>query len=271
MLDKFYKNDACQLFCGNAEELFPRIEEHTIDAIVTDPPAGINFFGNNWDNPVFYNTYKQDGTVRDAFIDWLGAIFSLCHKASTKNATLVTWTLPKTSHWTAKALQDNGWHIKEEFYHVFGTGQTKSRSIEQDILKITGDKLFAKSWAGWGTALKPCYEKWIVAQKMPCFDIKSSFFYSKKVGGAERQLADNCLNNHPSLKTLDLMSYIIKIYTKSGDKILDPFMGSGTTGAAAVQLKRFFVGFERIYKHFEVATKRIENIVSMPQYQDLEF
>jgi len=266
-----FKNFSCQLFCGNAEELFSNIENNTIDAIVTDPPAGINFFGNNWDNPAFYNTFKQNGTNRDAFIDWIGKIFSLCHKASKQNATLVTWTLPKTSHWTARALQNNGWHIKEEFYHVFGTGQTKSRSIEQDILKITKDESFAKTWKGWGTALKPCYEKWLVAQKMPCSDIKSNFFYSKKVGGSERQLADKCLNEHPALKTLDLMSYIIRTYTKLGDTILDPFMGSGTTGAAAIQLNRLFVGFEEIYKYFEIAIQRVKNAAPVAHYQDLEF
>ena len=65
-------------------------------------------------------------------------------------------------------------------------------------------------------------------------------------------------NIHPTVKPLKLMLYLITIGSRSGDTILDPFMGSGTTGVAAKILHRNFIGFEIEGKYFEIAQQRIE-------------
>ena len=61
---------------------------------------------------------------------------------------------------------------------------------------------------------------------------------------------------HPTQKPLALMKWCIKWV--SGQLILDPFMGSGTTGVAAVQMGRRFIGIERDPRYFEIACRRIE-------------
>ena len=66
------------------------------------------------------------------------------------------------------------------------------------------------------------------------------------------------LNGHPSEKPLLLMRWTIEV-VKAGTVILDPFMGSGTTGVAAIQLGRSFIGIEREPKYFDIACQRIEN------------
>ena len=58
------------------------------------------------------------------------------------------------------------------------------------------------------------------------------------------------------------MSYLVTIGSRSGDTILDPFMGSGTTGVASKILHRDFIGFEIEGKYFEIAQQRIENKVA---------
>jgi len=63
---------------------------------------------------------------------------------------------------------------------------------------------------------------------------------------------------HPTQKPLPLMKWCIENYSEVGDLILDPFMGSGTTGVAAVQLGRRFIGIEIDPGYFEIATKRIK-------------
>lgn len=63
--------------------------------------------------------------------------------------------------------------------------------------------------------------------------------------------------DHPSPKPLAAMKLLIQKYTKPDDLILDPFMGSGTTGVAALQLGRRFVGIELDSNYFQVAVKRI--------------
>jgi site-specific DNA-methyltransferase (adenine-specific)/modification methylase len=66
---------------------------------------------------------------------------------------------------------------------------------------------------------------------------------------------------HPTQKPLTLMKWCMK-WIKQGT-VLDPFMGSGTTGVAAVQMGRKFIGIEREPKYFEIACKRIEDAQRM--------
>lgn len=65
-------------------------------------------------------------------------------------------------------------------------------------------------------------------------------------------------NLHPTQKPLALMEWLVKTYTKEGETVLDPFMGSGTTGLACKNLKRLFVGIEKDKAYFDVACERIE-------------
>lgn len=64
--------------------------------------------------------------------------------------------------------------------------------------------------------------------------------------------------NHPTEKPVALLSRWIEQFTDARESILDPFMGSGTTGVAAIQMGRKFIGIEREPKYFDIACKRIE-------------
>ena len=63
---------------------------------------------------------------------------------------------------------------------------------------------------------------------------------------------------HPTQKPVALMEYLIKTYTNPGETVLDFTMGSGTTGVAAINLGRKFIGIERDDKYFAIAKERIE-------------
>ena len=83
---------------------------------------------------------------------------------------------------------------------------------------------------------------------------------------------------HPTQKPLSLMSRIILASTKKGDKVLDPFCGSGTTGIAANLLERDFVGIEREREYVEMSQRRrleIENPITAENYRtrikDIDF
>jgi site-specific DNA-methyltransferase (adenine-specific) len=69
----------------------------------------------------------------------------------------------------------------------------------------------------------------------------------------------------PTQKPLALISAFVSDFTAGDDLIADPFMGSGTTGVAAIQQGRGFVGIERDEKHFDIACRRIEQAVSQGQ------
>jgi site-specific DNA-methyltransferase (adenine-specific) len=65
-------------------------------------------------------------------------------------------------------------------------------------------------------------------------------------------------NNHPTVKPIDLMAYLCRLITPPNGIVLDPFMGSGSTGCAAVKEGFKFCGMEMEEEYFEIATKRIE-------------
>ena len=62
---------------------------------------------------------------------------------------------------------------------------------------------------------------------------------------------------HPTQKPVPLLEYLIKTYTNEGETVLDNTMGSGSTGVAAKQLKRSFIGIEMDDNYFNIAVKRI--------------
>jgi site-specific DNA-methyltransferase (adenine-specific) len=65
---------------------------------------------------------------------------------------------------------------------------------------------------------------------------------------------------HPTQKPLGLMEYLIKTYSNEGETVLDNCMGSGTTGVAAANLKRNFIGIEKEEHYFSLAKNRIGEI-----------
>jgi len=76
--------------------------------------------------------------------------------------------------------------------------------------------------------------------------------------------ASRHLTNHPTEKPENLLQRIILIGSKEGDTILDPFMGSGTTGVMAKRLGRNFIGIEIDQSYFEMAAQRIEKAAREP-------
>jgi len=89
----------------------------------------------------------------------------------------------------------------------------------------------------------------------------SRFFYVAKSSRAEREagLADGQKASHPTVKPLALMRWLIRLVTPPGGLVLDPFMGSGTTGIAAILEGFNFVGIEQEVEYVEIARARLEH------------
>lgn len=67
---------------------------------------------------------------------------------------------------------------------------------------------------------------------------------------------------HPTQKPIQIIDYLIKILSNEGDLVLDPFMGSGTTGESAIKLNRNFIGIELDKNYFEIAENRINKFIN---------
>jgi len=177
--------------CIHALKNFP--DDH-FESMVTDPPAGIAFMGKAWD---------KDKGGRDHWITWMTGVMKECHRVMKPGAHGFVWALPRTSHWTATALEDAGFEIRDSVHHLFGSGFPKSHNISKGLDKkagaerevigkhiqskqgrkpgnslegsyasiawqydLTANKTpEAKQWDGWGTALKPAHEIWWLIRK----------------------------------------------------------------------------------------------------------
>lgn len=67
--------------------------------------------------------------------------------------------------------------------------------------------------------------------------------------------------NHPTEKPIELLKWLIKYYSNEGDIVLDPCMGSGSTGVACKELNRYFIGIEMNKDFYDVACKRINELI----------
>ncbi len=83
----------------------------------------------------------------------------------------------------------------------------------------------------------------------------SRFFYVAKASRAERGEG----NNHPTVKPIALMQWLVRLVTPPGGTVLDPFTGSGTTGIAALREGFSFIGIEREADYCAIARQRIRD------------
>jgi DNA modification methylase len=71
--------------------------------------------------------------------------------------------------------------------------------------------------------------------------------------------------SHPNEKPVELLLDVVGTHSRSGSTVLDPFMGSGTTGVACAKLGRRFIGIELEPKYFDIACKRIDDAYRQPR------
>ena len=176
-----------------------------------------------------------------------------------------------------------------------GTGNSFTMSLKN--VNLENGKTYAtapatpeaKLWAGYGSQLKPSFEPVIIARKPGgnaeiVFGKKDRFMYGSKTSRKERNaglegapkiqanLGRNGVgvgktggigqpqeNFHPTVKSIKIMQFLIELSNiPKGDTVLDPFMGSGTTGCACVIEGRDFIGIEKEKEYFEIAKQRID-------------
>jgi len=81
------------------------------------------------------------------------------------------------------------------------------------------------------------------------------YFYAPRVTRKEK----GEYNDHPTVKPINLMRYLVRIYTPAGGKVLDPFNGTGTTGIASIQEGRSYVGIELSEHYRQISEQRIQD------------
>ncbi len=130
--------------------LLPRLPDCSVDAVVTDPPYGIDFQHADWDGKNI-RTAAQDHSLTDgqAFQRWATMWATECLRVLKPGGHLVAFSASRTGHRLACGLEDAGFELRDTLMWMYGSGMPKSRKLPD----------------GQGTALKPAYEPAYLARK----------------------------------------------------------------------------------------------------------
>jgi site-specific DNA-methyltransferase (adenine-specific) len=127
---------------GDCRELLAELPESSIDAVITDPPYGLEFMGQEWDKlarrrhlPAMQSWHEQ--WAREAL------------RVLKPGAHLLAFGGTRTYHRLASGIEDAGFEIRDQVAWLYGQGFPKSRNVGE----------------GWGTALKPAHEPIVLARK----------------------------------------------------------------------------------------------------------
>jgi len=221
------------LYCGDSLEIVPALG--TVDHIISDPPYEARLHAAKSHEA----DLRKDGgpnlmaidfdcidPIRDRIVE-LGAQTSAGWFIAFCTAEGVARWADAINLSPMKYKRACAW-VKPDSTPQFN-GQCPAAGVE----------MFVCAWAGTG------HSRWNAGGKRGV--------YTHCVNGPERHGA------HPTEKPRRLMAEILKDFTNEGQTILDPFMGSGTTGVAAVRMSRNFIGVEREPRYFDIACKRIED------------
>jgi DNA modification methylase len=130
LVGRFMADAGWSVVQGDCLDVLRTLPDASVDAVVTDPPAGIAFMGKKWDH---------DKGGRTAWIAWMAEIAAECLRVLKPGGHALVWALPRTSHWTATAWEDGGFEIRDRVAHVFGSGFPKSMDVSKAIDKAGGD------------------------------------------------------------------------------------------------------------------------------------
>lgn len=154
--------------------------------------------------------------------------------------------------------------------HVAGTDSTASffadwrmvpllaQAIEAAGLRFQSMIVWDKQAPGLGTGFRAQHECILH------FSIETPRYYSASYGNVLRAPRMRADRDHPTEKPVQLMAALATVQSDVGGVVLDPFMGSGSTGVAALGLGRRFVGIEHDPVHFDTACRRIEAELAQP-------
>lgn len=222
-------NGRARLYCGKNTDLYPLLQED-VDHVISDPPYGRFAHSAN------RNSREKDGLVGTAPIPF-GQL------TEEDRAAFLSFAKTRCKGWLLAfceaemvgpyrdALDAHGLKGRSPCVWIKPDAQPNFRGDGPGM----GHESIVTAWCGEG------HSKWNGGGRTGVFT------HVKRHTGS-----------HPTEKPLPLMKELITLFTNPGDLIFDPFMGSGSTGVAALELGRRFIGAEMNEDYFRIAVQRIE-------------
>jgi site-specific DNA-methyltransferase (adenine-specific) len=173
--------------------------------------------------------------------------------------------------WPANLIHDGSEEVLELFppgrsAGLYSKGNHNGMNKDAGSANIPLDGLLSPQYSDSGSAARffYCAKASKEDRDEGCKDLPVSAWptLGDGIGGQPNQQRENNHNNHPTVKPTALMRYLCRLVTQPGGKIFDPFMGSGSTGKAAMLEGFNFVGCDTESDYVEIAKKRIEAAAS---------
>ena len=226
------------LYLGDCMDILPTLDK--VDIVVTSPPYNFGGFNRNG-RKSSYESY-EDNLEDSEYKNWVSEILN---ELPIKDGGAIYWNF-------------KGRYVDGVYKHPWWVADVcKHRLIQEIIWKFPSSPDVAKI-------------KWYPRIEYIFFfsNGKPDYFnpdMAMQSNVWEFSHMENNLINHPAPFPLALPTRCISGSSREDEIVLDPFLGSGTTGVAAIQMGRKFVGIEKDEKYFELACKRIEQAVSQPR------
>jgi len=245
-----------KLYHGDCLDIMPTLMAGSVDAIITDLPYGTTACA--WDEVIpFAPMWEQVKRVlksNGVFITTSAQPFTSALIMSDPIYYRYEWIWSKNfgGNFGVLEYQPNRTH---EHILIFGSG---TLTYNPQMQRTESAEALRRSKSH-GRASVIRRSKSEVSEHMPGLQridgIFTEFVKPKSVQYFEGVPKQHI--KHPTQKPVNLYEYLIRTYTNAGETVLDICMGSGTTGVAAIQTGRNFIGIEKDKKYFDIAEKRI--------------
>jgi site-specific DNA-methyltransferase (adenine-specific) len=255
--------DKIQILLGDCMNVLHTIPSNSIHLVITSPPYNVNL-GHNKYNKTPYNTYN-DSKDHFEYINWLKDIFQIIKEKLVDGGRVCinigdgkNGAVPTHSDIIQFMLRDLGYELISTI--IWNKNQASPRT----------------AWGSWLSPSQPSYPcpfEYILIfskgsrclQHTGISDLTKEEFinnaYALWTFAPERDLKSI---GHPAVFPIELPTRLIKMNTYIGDTVLDPFMGSGTTGVACINTNRNFIGIEMDVEYHQIAKARLQQAQKYP-------
>ena len=247
---------------GDCLEVMKTIESGSIDAIITDPPYGTT--ACKWDSVIDFDLmWEQLNRIikpNGAIVLFGSEPFSSALRMSNIKNYRYDWVWEKSrpSNIFFKNTQPLKYHENILVFSLAGAHNMSRKKMIYKPIMQERDKKNIRTAKSYNTSGNTIFGNERIFTSSIENDRRSSKnIYPKsivKIGSMSN--FKNKDRHHPTQKPVALMEYLIKTYTNESETVLDFTMGSGSTGVAAKNLNRKFIGIEKDEKYFEIAKQR---------------
>ncbi len=242
---------------GDCLEVLKKIPDNSVDLIFADPPYNLQLNGELWrPNQTKVDAVNDDWDKFSDFREYDNfseAWLNECRRVLKKNGTIWVIGTYHNIFRIGKIMQDIGFWILNDILWIKTNPMPNFRGTRFNNAHET------LIWASKDKNSKYTFHYKTMKAYNDDLQMRSDW-YIPICNGKERLKDENGKKIHSTQKPEALLYRIILSTSNPGDIILDPFMGSGTTGVVAKKLGRNFIGIEKEEKYIKAATKRIEEV-----------